>query len=176
LTWHRGRLAFVAQVRSLAHVLNQTVGRTFQHACDAGLGDARCSVDVEAPAYKGTGSVTALAGDRSFTAAGLAGFAAGWFTLGRLTWTSGANAGRTAEVASHTISGGERHLALLEAPVRPIEPGDDFVIRAGCGKRLETCRDRFANVINFRGFPHIPGQDTVIRYPNRGDANSGDVL
>jgi hypothetical protein len=31
----RGRLAFVAEVRSLAHVLNQTVGRTFQHACDA---------------------------------------------------------------------------------------------------------------------------------------------
>ena len=43
-------------------------------------------------------------------------------------------------------------------------------------KRLETCRDRFANVANFRGFPHIPGQDTVIRYPNRGDANAGDVL
>jgi uncharacterized phage protein (TIGR02218 family) len=47
---------------------------------------------------------------------------------------------------------------------------------AGCDKRLENCRDRFANVVNFRGFPHIPGQDTVIRYPNRGDANAGDVL
>jgi hypothetical protein len=30
--------------------------------------------------------------------------------------------------------------------------------------------------VNFRGFPHIPGQDTVIRYRNRGDANSGEVL
>ena len=172
----RGRLAFVAEVRSLAHVLNQTVGRTFQHACDAELGDARCGVDVEDPAYKGTGSVTALAGDRTFTASGLGSFAAGSFTLGRLTWTDGANAARTAEVASHTISGGERHIALLEAPVRPIEPGDDFDVRAGCDKRPETCRDRFANVLNFRGFPHIPGQDTVIRYPNRGDANSGEVL
>ena len=86
----RGRLAFVAEVRSLAHVLNQTVGRTFQHACDAELGDARCGVDLDDPAYKGTGSVTALTGDRSFTASGLGSFAAGWFTLGRLTWTSGA--------------------------------------------------------------------------------------
>ena len=68
----RGRLAFVAEVRSLAHVLNQTVGRTFQHACDAELGDARCGVDLDDPAYKGTGSVTALTGDRSFTASGLA--------------------------------------------------------------------------------------------------------
>jgi uncharacterized phage protein (TIGR02218 family) len=48
--------------------------------------------------------------------------------------------------------------------------------RVGCDKRLETCRDRFANVVNFRRFPHIAGQDTVIRYPNRGDAHSGDVL
>jgi uncharacterized phage protein (TIGR02218 family) len=59
--------------------------------------------------------------------------------------------------------------------VRPITAGDDFVVRAGCDKRLETSRDRFANVVNFRGFRHIPCQDTVIRYPNR-DANSGDVL
>jgi uncharacterized phage protein (TIGR02218 family) len=43
----RGRLAFVAEVRSLAHVLGQTVGRTFQATCDAALGDARCGVDLE---------------------------------------------------------------------------------------------------------------------------------
>ena len=54
----RGRLAFVAEVRSLAHLLNQTVGRTFQHACDAELGDARCGVDLDDPAFKGAGSVT----------------------------------------------------------------------------------------------------------------------
>ena len=172
----RGRLAFVAEVRSLAHVLNQTVGRTFQHACDAELGDARCGVDLDDPVYRAGGSVTTATGDRSFVASGLGSFAAGWFTLSRLTWTSGANDGRTVEVASHTISGGERHIALLEAPVRPITVGDDFVVCAGCDKRLETCRDRFANVVNFRGFPHIPGQDTMVRYPNRGDANAGEVL
>ena len=163
-------------MRSLAHILNQTVGRTFQHACDAEFGDARCGVDPEDPAYRGSGSVIALTGDRSFAASVLVSFAASWLTLGRLTWTSGANGGRTAEVASHDVVGGAHGLTLLETPVRPIAPGDDFVARAGCDKRLETCRDRFANVVNFRGFPHIPGQDAVIRYPNRGDANSGEVL
>jgi uncharacterized phage protein (TIGR02218 family) len=172
----RGRLAFVAEVRSLAHLLNQPVGRTFQHACDAQLGDARCSIDLDDPAYRGAGAVTALVGDRGFAAAGLAGFAAGWFALGRVSWASGANAGRSAEVASHSVSGGVRQLMLLEAPVRPIALGDDFTVVAGCDKRLETCRSRFGNVANFRGFPHIPGQDTVIRYPNRGDANAGEVL
>jgi uncharacterized phage protein (TIGR02218 family) len=172
----RGKLAFVAEVRSLAHLLNQTVGRTFQYACDAQLGDARCRVDLDDPAFRAAGAVTTLVGDRGFAASGLAGFAAGWFALGRLSWTSGANAGRTADVAAHNVSGGVRRLALLEAPVRPIAVGDDFSVVAGCDKRLETCRSRFGNVVNFRGFPHIPGQDTVIRYPNRGDANAGEVL
>ena len=172
----RGRLAFVAEVRSLAHVLNQTVGRTFQHACDAELGDARCGVDLDDPAFRASGTVRAVSGDRSFAASGLGGFAADRFTLGRLTWTSGPNAGRIAEVASHEVVVGARRLTLLEAPVRPIAVGHDFVVRAGCDKRIETCRGRFANVANFRGFPHIPGQDTVVRYPNRGDANAGEVL
>jgi uncharacterized phage protein (TIGR02218 family) len=172
----RGRLAFVAEVRSLAHILNQTVGRTFQHACDAELGDVRCGVDLDDPEFHTSGSVTAVTGDRSFAASGLGGFAPGWFALGRLSWTSGPNADRIAEVAGHDVVSGVRNLTLLEAPVRPIAVGHDFVVRAGCDKRLETCRDRFANVVNFRGFPHIPGQDTVVRYPNRGDANSGEVL
>ncbi len=67
----RGRLAFVAEVRSLAHVLGQTVGRTFQATCDAALGDARCGVDLEDPAHKGVGVVIDLLRDRAFTASGL---------------------------------------------------------------------------------------------------------
>jgi hypothetical protein len=38
----------------------------------------------------------------------------------------------------------------------------------GCDRQLGTCRKRFGNVANFRGFPHIPGNDFVLRYP-RGD-------
>lgn len=68
----RGRLAFVAEVRSLAHVLGQTVGRTFQATCDAALGDARCGVDLEDPAYKGTGAVIDLLRDQAFTPQALA--------------------------------------------------------------------------------------------------------
>ena len=40
----RGRTSFVAEVRSLTHWLNQTVGRTYQFSCDADLGDARCEI------------------------------------------------------------------------------------------------------------------------------------
>jgi len=172
----RGRLAFVAEMRSLAHVLGQTVGRTFQAGCDAALGDARCGVDLEDPAYKGSGAVIDLLRDRAFTASGLGGFDAGWFSFGTVEWTSGANSGRTAEVLGHDVTGGIAILTLLEPPVRAIAEGDAFIIRAGCDKRMETCSAKFANTANYRGFPHIPGQDTILRYASRDGGHQGGVL
>jgi uncharacterized phage protein (TIGR02218 family) len=49
-----------------------------------------------------------------------------------------------------------------------IAASDAFTITAGCDKRFSTCRARFANAVNFRGFPHIPGNDFVIGYPVPG--------
>jgi uncharacterized phage protein (TIGR02218 family) len=184
----RGRLAFVAEVRSLAHVLGQTVGRTFQATCDAALGDARCGVDLEDPAFKGTGAVIDLLRDRAFTASGLGGFTSGWFTFGTLDWTSGANAGRRTEVLGHDVTDDVAMLTLLEGPItratgssagsdgRAIAEGDGFTIRAGCDKRMETCGAKFANTANFRGFPHIPGQDAVLRYATKDGGHEGGVL
>ena len=172
----RGRMAFVAEVRSLAHVLGQTVGRTFQASCDAALGDTRCGIDLENAAYKGTGVVTGLLRDRAFMATGLAGFAAGWFTSGTITWTSGANAGRITEVLTHDLTESIATLTLLEVPVRAIAEGDSFIARAGCDKRIATCGAKFANTVNFRGFPNIPGQDAVLRYASRDGGNQGNVL
>jgi hypothetical protein len=80
-------------------------GRTFQATCDVALGDARCGVDLEAPAFKDTGAVIDLLRDRAFTASGLGGFTSGWFTFGTVDWTSGANAGRAARRAGETESG-----------------------------------------------------------------------
>ena len=172
----RGRMAFVAEVRSLAHVLGQTVGRTSQASCDAALGDTRCGIDLENAAFKGGGVVTDLLRDRAFMATGVAAFAAGWFTSGTITWTSGANAGRITEVLAHDLAGSIVTVTLLEAPVRAIAEGDSFIARAGCDKRMATCGTKFANVANFRGFPNIPGQDAVLRYASRGDGNEGSVL
>ncbi|SFC45371.1 DUF2163 domain-containing protein [Tropicimonas isoalkanivorans] len=172
----RGRLAFVAEMRSLAHLLGQNSGRSFQATCDAVVGDARCGADLEAAAFRGTGVVTGLSGDRSFTASGLDGFAAGWFSFGTITWSSGANAGRQAEISGHSLDGGIVTVTLLEAPVLPVSAGDAFTIRAGCDKCAETCSTKFANIAGFRGFPDIPGQDTVLRYARRSGANDGGVL
>lgn len=172
----RGRMIFVAEVRSMAHVLQQTVGRVYQAACDAELGDGRCKVNLDSSAYRGTGAVLSLERSRAFVASGLDAFDDGWFALGTVEWTSGANSGRRAEVLLHSKIGGVVTIILLEEPVRPIAEGDAFVIRAGCDKQVSTCRAKFDNVSNFRGFPHIPGQDAVIRYATKDGANTGGVL
>ncbi len=173
----RGRQAFSAEVRALAHLLNQPVGRTFQYFCDAALGDARCGVDVTGAAYRGTGTVTATEGDRRFSVTTVLGsFAAGWFDFGVVDWTGGANAGRRGEIATHTLADGVATITLFEAPVRAIAPGDAVTITAGCDKRHATCRDRFGNAVNFRGFPSIPGDDLVTRYPGEGDPNTAAPL
>jgi uncharacterized phage protein (TIGR02218 family) len=52
----------------------------------------------------------------------------------------------------------------------PLVAGDAFTVTAGCDKRFATCRDRFANAANFRGFPHIPGNDFLVSYPVIGES------
>lgn len=172
----RGRHAFVAEIRSMSHILGQTVGRSFQASCDAALGDARCGVDLEDSAYRGNGTVIENLRDRAFTASGIASFDPDWFRFGTLDWTSGPNAGRRAEVLAHDRSDGIALITLLEAPIRPIGAGDGFIIRAGCDKRIATCSAKFGNVVNFRGFPHIPGQDTILRYATSDGGHDGGVL
>lgn len=172
----RGRVAFVAEVRSLAHVLDQTVGRVFQGTCDTALGDGRCRVNLEDAAFRGAGVVDAVIRDRAFTAVGLGGFANSWFAFGSLTWSGGANGGRRDEVAMHEVNSGVVTLTLIEAPVRSIEAGDTFTIFAGCDKRGETCAAKFTNIANFRGFPNIPGQDAVLRYASQDGGHEGAVL
>lgn len=172
----RGKLAFTAEMRSMAHVLDQATGRTYQYTCDAALGDARCGVNLSDPAFSGGGQVTSMMRDRAFIVSGLGGFDGSWFDHGVLTWTSGPNAGRRAEVMLHGKSGSVVSLSLLEAPVHAIAPGQTFTIVAGCDKQHTTCAAKFANILNFRGFPHIPGQDSIIRFAKRSGKNDGGVL
>jgi len=172
----RAGAAFTAEVRGLTQALAQDTGRLYTTTCAADLGDARCKVDLGDPAYRGSGTVAALSGTSSFHAGGLDAFDDGWFTAGRLTFTSGANAWLAVEVKSHRNGDGVI-LDLWQAMPEPIAEGDAFTVTAGCDKRFQTCHDRFANVVNFRGFPHIPGNDFVISYPLAGEpGNDGTSL
>jgi len=161
----RSGIAFSAEVRGLAHYLQQPKGRLFQYTCDASLGDARCAVNAKAPTFQGLGTVLAVTSARQFAASGLASFATGWFTRGLLTFTSGAAVGQQIEVKSHTMTAGTVSIELWSAARLPLIANQTFVITAGCDKHLRTCASKFANAANFRGFPHMPGNDFLVSGP-----------
>lgn len=166
----RGETAFTAEVEGVAAPLARPMGRAFLPECDARFGDARCGVD--AAGFTVGGTVVAVDG-AGFAVAGLDGFPDGWFARGRLLWTSGANEGAEAVIRVHEEVAGGVRLALWEATRAPVAPGDGFSATAGCDKRFETCRTRFGNAQNFRGFPHVPGDDWVAAWPREGDAHDG---
>ncbi|KAA5599840.1 DUF2163 domain-containing protein [Blastochloris sulfoviridis] len=169
--------AFTVEVRALACRLDETRGRLYTAACDADLGDGRCGVDLAVSALQAAGTVLSVSSATRLLAGGLSSFDDGWFTGGRLVWQSGANAGLAVEVRTHRTDAAGVALALWQKPPQPMAAGDAFVLSAGCDKRFATCRDRFANGVNFRGFPHIPGNDVVIRYAVAGEpGNDGRAV
>ncbi|MCK0209013.1 DUF2163 domain-containing protein [Starkeya koreensis] len=154
--------SFHAELRGLSAALNVVRGRLFTAGCDADLGDARCKVALDDPAYRAEGTVASVLGPGLFAAEGLDAYVAGWFAQGRLVFTGGASAGFATEVKAHGRDAGTR-LELWQRPPEPLASGDAFTVTAGCDRRFETCRDRFANTSNFRGFPDMPGNDAVLR-------------
>lgn len=170
----RGDIAFMAELRGLAHHLNQEKGRTYQRLCDAVVGDARCGVNLNGAALNGAGQVLSVQSRSRVTVSDLDLFADGWFVGGVLRWTGGANNGVRIEVRRHVLEPGPSvRLELWQKAARPIVAGDTFSITAGCDKTFATCQAKFANAANFRGFPHIPGNDFAMGVAKRNEANDG---
>ena len=88
-----------------------------------------------------------------------------WFKTGHLIWKTGLNTGISMEVKSWSSSTKEIIL-FLEMPF-DIANGDRFWVYPGCQKRiLDDCRDKFDNVLNFRGEPNVPGTDQLMKVPD----------
>lgn len=159
----RSGSAFSAEVRGLAHYLQQPKGRLYQLTCDADLGDAKCKVNLNLTAYKGTATILSAVSPRRFTVSGLSAFAHEFFTRGLVTFTSGPALGQKIEVKAHSKIAGVVTIELWSAAEGPPVAGNDFTVTAGCDKRLATCTARFSNAVNFHGFPHMPGNDFLTK-------------
>jgi uncharacterized phage protein (TIGR02218 family) len=152
---------FKLSIQSDVARFSQEIGRTITGYCDADFGDARCGYTVTPLAA----TVTAVTSARLFTVSFTGTYADDYFNRGTVTFTSGALAGcRPVEVFDWTGAGAVALWTdLAEAPA----VGDTLELRQGCGKTLTDCL-AYDNVVNFRGFPHVPGSDQVLRYPNSG--------
>jgi len=151
-----GRHNFMAELRGMMQPLQQTIGRVYSPSCDAVLGDARCSVTLAT--YTVTGAVTTATSARVFTDTART-EADGYFDGGLITWTAGNNDTYSMEIKTSTAAG---VITLQQAMPNVTVIGDTYSLSAGCDKLLATCKTKFNNVVNFRGFPHVPGQDQMI--------------
>lgn len=165
--------AFTAELRSLTHRLSQEKGRIYNRRCDASLGDGRCRVALAA--WRGTGTVS-VAGTEAVTLEGLSGFAAGFFDRGVIQFVNGILQGLKVDLEG-TEKTQDLTIVRFFLPLdRAPEPGDQVTLTAGCDKTFATCRNRFSNQENFRGFPHMPGADFAYSYADGETTHDGRPL
>lgn len=167
---------FQAELRGLTEMLNRPLGRVYQKPCTAVLGDGTCRFDLTAPGFSIEVPIEQVSQSRVFRWAGFDGFDAGWFARGRLEVLSGPATGLWGMVKQDRFEGADRVIELWEPMRSPLETGALVRLIAGCDKRSETCRAKFANLTNFQGFPDVPGEDWMLAVPKSSGANTGGSL
>ncbi|MDX5402913.1 MAG: DUF2163 domain-containing protein [Rhodobacterales bacterium] len=161
----RTGVAFTAELRGLTEALNRPLGRIYQKPCTAVLGDAACRVDLSAPEHALTLPVAGVEDGRLLRLAGTGTQGTNWFRRGRLVVLDGAAAGLSATIKRDSLQGAERLIELWEPLRAPVLPGNSVTLTSGCDKRFATCRDKFANLVNFQGFPDLPADGWMLRDP-----------
>lgn len=169
--------SFTAELRGLAERLNQPQGRVYQRSCSAVLGGAGCGFDLTQPGFATLATPVTVEGQRLFRFPPLPEFAARWFDRGTLIAKSGAAAGLRGIIKSDRLDqDGQCVIELWQDLGAAVTPQDEMQLLAGCDRRAETCREKFNNFLNFRGFPHIPGEDWLTAYPTSATVNDGGSL
>lgn len=147
---------FSAELRGPAAALELPVVEETSPECRASLGDRRCRVDLSGRrrlARVVSSDGLALVFDD------LPG-APDDFAFGLIRWLEGPNAGLSGSIAA---SAGNS-ITLRDPPPFETDAGALVELTQGCDKRLSTCSSRFGNAANFRGEPHLPGNDLLVRY------------
>lgn len=147
--------AFEASLLGPLAKLNRPANPEASPSCRASFGGPQCQIDLAGRQLEAivTGEVgTVLTLDRTLGQE---------YRFGRLVYLGGDNRGR--ETAILSVNGND--VTVRDVPRGAIEAGARVRLTQGCDKLLATCRDRFANAVNFRGEPHLPGRDILTRYP-----------
>ncbi len=149
--------SFSAELRGPSAVLDMPVVEETSPACRASLGDKKCQVDL-APLHT-FAHVTAQGGG-GILVSGAGMIADDIYAFGSLRWIDGENGGLISRIAANVGA----LLQLREPAPFPVSPGTRIFLTQGCDRRFTTCVNRFANAANFRGEPHVPGNDLLTRY------------
>lgn len=171
----RADTVFSAELRSLAQVFEQETGRRFMKSCSADLGDGLCGVNLNQAQYLRKTNVVSVQ-DASHITVTITGIADRWFTNGQVHVISGTQAGALCAIKAHRQED-DRAAISLWTPLSPaLCVGDQIELRAGCDKSFATCGTKFSNRVNFRGFPHIPGNDLLMSVASKEIVMDGGSL
>jgi uncharacterized phage protein (TIGR02218 family) len=168
--------SFRAELRGLTEGLNKPQGFVFQRTCSAVLGDHRCRVDLDRSEYRAEVEIEQVSDAKTFTFATFPTFKGGWFERGMLAVLDGDGAGLSGHIKVDRTTGSGRRIVLWQSIQAELKPGERIHVLAGCDKLFRTCRNKFDNIMNFRGFPSIPGEDWLMAYPNDRTPNNGGRL
>lgn len=168
--------AFQAELRGLSQDLNHPQGRIYHKDCAANFGDHDCGVDLDVFGYATEIALEQIEDTQKFSFENLTGFDDGWFANGRVHVLSGAGQGLVGVIKTDVVNGTTREIELWESIRADLQAGDMVRFETGCDKRVSTCRLKFDNLLNFRGFPHIPGEDWLTSYPANSTQNDGGSL
>ena len=146
---------FTVELAGRAQPLNRPATFSTSPLCRAQFGGPQCGIDMAGRVRMA--HVIALAGTRLTLDTALATDA---YQLGRLRWAEGPQAGQSVCILTNEGTS----VTLADAP-RPV-PACPLLVEMtqGCDRRFSTCQTRFANAENFRGEPHLPGTDVLMRY------------
>jgi len=167
---------FTAELRGQTEALNSAKARVYQRDCTARLGDQKCGIDLGQPAFSVEAVVASVLNGQVLEVIPEGEHADRWFERGSVTVLNGAAAGLSGQIKADRLRGNGRRVDLWESFGATVDPGDRVRLTAGCDKRAETCRAEFGNFANFRGCPHIPGEDWLLAYPRKGAGNTGGSL
>ena len=146
---------FEAELEGVAAQLERPLCPLTSATCRAELGDPRCGVDMagrrlRAAVSEAVGHILTV--DRPVDLR---------FRFGEARFLGGAANGERRAILG--VEGQQLH--LRSAPAGDVAAGTAVELVEGCDKLLATCSTRFANAANFRGEPHLPGNDLLTRYP-----------
>ena len=167
---------FEVELRGLAEALNAPVGRSILRRCDRVLGDGKCGFDLSDAGYSAETEAVSGSDGRSHRGGRARGLRRRLVRARDADLAERGERGTTAHVKSDRSARAGGCSSSGSSRPRPVASGDRFRVVAGCDKAAATCGEKFDNFLNFRGFPHIPGEDWVTAYPKDGAIHDGASL
>lgn len=147
---------FKTEFRSMTQYLQNNIIDDTKSTCNAFFCDNRCKINKDD--YTSTGQITNIISDTEIITSGLQ-KETDYFNYGIIEFTSGNAKGIKIEIKQNI---GPTNKIEFQLPLNYVlSIGDNFKIISGCNKNKDTCKNKFNNLLNFRGFSFIPGMDKI---------------